>query len=267
MLYSLTITLHDEKITIRSLDGQFIKEGIAVVAYDDKEKVLSVGETSEFIQEKSPAIWNQVKSKVHFSYPFMINNFHPKLAGISANYWAYLASHTSLESQKRFIKDSVDLRLLIPDYEKLEPDIQELFEYYIQEPGLIRVKRLLINDQQKVKLNKFRWAEWGLLISITAVFFILYFLADIITQVILCKHIFAMIPNSGTIFTFFAVIGIFILVLYFGLFVSVAIWEIIIKNFISDGVSDAIIENAKLGLPKPLLKLLRQKPSTQQGSG
>jgi hypothetical protein len=265
MLYSLKIKLHDEKITITSIDGQFLKDGIAVVAFDEKEKVLSVGETLEYIKEQSPNEWERLKSKIYFCYPFSIDNFQPKLAGISVNYWAYLASHISVESQKSILKDSVDLQIRIPGYEKLEQDVQELFEYYVQKSWMVKVKGLSINNQSKT--ISFGWAEWALRIGFPIMFFILFFIVFKIAEITMGTQLSAPIPSNERVTSFVIVIAIMFFLIYLGLFISVAIWKIVVKSYISDVVSIAIIENSNLGLPKPLLKLLRQKPFAQNNGG
>ncbi len=265
MLYSLVINLHDEKITITSTDGKFIKDGIAVVAFDEKEKVLSVGETLEYIQEQSPNEWERLKSKIYFCFPFSINNFQPKLAGISVNYWAYLASHLPAESQNRILKDSIDLQITIPGYEKLERNVQELFEYFVQKSGMVKVKKLSINNQSRT--ISFGWIEWALRIIFPIVFFTLFFIIFKIAQITIGTQLSAPIPKNEIVMLFIIVIAIMSFTIYLGLFISVAIWKIAVKSYVSDVVSNAIIENANLGLPKPLLKLLGLKPFVQNSGG
>jgi len=259
MQQSLVIRLGDEKITITSRDGQLITSAIPAVAVDGKEKILCFGETQETFQKKSPTEWERIKKKANFFNPFPIDAFHPKLAGAFINYLAHSSLSKSTETQNQDEKDLIELQILIPDYEKLSQNIQELFEYYIQKAGFVNLNGLSINGQAKAidLLEQAQQAERKLKQNYPITTTITFLLALLFADRIFGEKFHAPIPRE---YTFFVLGGVILAGTVVGIiagFVSIMTWKASVKNSVSPVISNAIIEDANI-LPKSMVKFLQQ---------
>jgi len=260
MIYPLIININKENIAVCSADGKTLLDIPNIVAIDENKQVISIGETQDIVQNKLPNDWETIKSTVQFSNPFLQSNFQTELAAFVIDHVIHMAVQAQSNYLKANQKVEFELRVNIDCYEKLGDNIQSLFEYYVQQPWLYRIKTLIINDKQK-PLEKIRWAEriasfgsppiaiitMGLFLSLipnpTDQF------SSILAQDI---KVFAVLIISY----FWFMITLSIIGIYGGLFISMAIWRFFTKSFLSSAVSKLIIEQRKLSLPDYLMRLL-----------
>jgi len=262
------IKLDDEKNIITYMDGNFIQNTIPIIAFDNNEKFLSLGETQKDIHKKSPAKWERMKKKAQFCNPFLINTFHPKLAGIFINNLAYSVLNASSESQNKWLKDSVELQIIIPDYEKLSRDTQELFEHYIQKSDFVSISSLSINGYTKPLANfaKAIQEEQNLKSGYTFTLIVLFGLAFLLAQFTMGEKYSAPIPEKYVFFVVAIVILAGTIIIYSAGFVSFMMWKINVKDSLSDVISNAIMEDVNI-LPKSVIKFLRHNLLSPQNGG
>jgi len=265
MIYSLTINIDSEKIVILSEDGSKLTEVPNIVALDNNDKIASVGDTQESLQENLSENWEKIKTKIRFCNLFSQDGFRPELGASAINLLAYLATHATPESQKRWVKDSTNLKIKILGYEKISTGDKELFEYYIQETGLIRIKSVSVNNQA-TSLDKIRLAEWSAKFGILASYMFMFLLASYLS-VFFWGERYSPIPKDEVL-SFFVVfmIAVFLLI-YFTGFIFIVFWKFATRNLVSNTISRVIIEKNKMGLPKFLMNLLWQNPLSKVGGG
>jgi hypothetical protein len=267
MIHSLTINIDSKRILITSADGSVLSNVPNIVALYGNDKPAIIGKTPEMFQEQAPKEWEQVKDKIRFCNLFSVDDFRPELAASTIDYLVYLATHPSVESQKKWAKDTITLQANILDYEKLNADIQELFEYYIHESSHIKVKSLLINNQVKTfDFDKIRWAKWsagiGFLTVPVLIFLSMFFLARAtLGEQFLPPYS----SDNGILFlAVFAVVLIFLV--YFAIFMFIVVWKFATKNLVSNTISRVIIERYQ-SFPKPLTNLVWQKTTSNKNGG
>lgn len=266
MIHSLTFNIESERIVVISENGSVLTDIPNIVVFAKNNKIVSIGETQESLQKNYPQEWEQTKGKVRFCEIFSVDNFNPQLTANAINLLAYFTTHQSAESQNKWFKDTIELRLNISGYGKLKETARELFDYYTQEGGFVRIKSLVINNQVKA-LGKIRLAEWAAKIGIPFALSPMAFLVIYVLKTIIGEKFSATIPDDKT-WSFFAIFMLAsILFIYVALFLSVVIWRITTRNLISDIVSKTIIERRKIGLPKRLVNLLWLSPYSHYDDG
>lgn len=266
MLYSLTITIDDSKILIASSNGSVLTDLPNVITLNENDKIVEIGETKDSFRERHPQWWEKIKDKVRFCKLFSTNELRPELIASAINLLAYLATHQTIESKKKWTRDRIELHLNIFGYTKLDKTFQELFEYHVQERGFVRIKSLFINNQEKA-LGKIRLAEWTAKLGVPIAPILILILVNYAMKIIMGESYSAPIPNDEK-WSIGAYVMIASLLLYYTGFVfSVAIWKFGVQNLISESISRKIIERNKLGLPNFLMNLLWKKPFSQSDSG
>lgn len=265
MIYSLTINIDSEKIVIFSEDGSKLTEVPNIVALDNNDKIASVGETQESLQEKLSENWEKIKTEIRFCNLFSQDGFRPELGASAINLLAYLATHATPESQKRWVKDSTNLMISILGYEKLSAGDKELFEYYIQEAGLIRNKSVSINNQE-ISLDKVRLTEWSAKFGTLASYTFMFLLASFLS-VFFGGEGYSPIPKDEVLSFFIVFMIAMFFITYFTGFIFIVFWKFATRNLVSNAISRIIIEKYKIGLPKFLINLLWENPLSKFGRG
>ncbi len=253
---------------IKSEDGLLLSDNPSLIALNEKEEIafdeknepVSIGETLEDIQERSPVGWEQTKSSIHLCNPFMTDDFRPALAAIVVSHLAHKTMNpSSAEYQYGMTSKSAKWQILIPDYEKLGEELQDLFEFYIQSSSWINVKKLMINGQPK-EIQKYRWAEkavkFGLLLTWAAVYLVTYEIASVL---------FGEQLSMLSTFSFLSCSSIIALVTAFIVFVSytsaliyLTLGKSLFKRFLPLPVYQEMIEDVDVS-PRKLWNLLRRK--------
>lgn len=274
MSHSLKIESNDEKISITSADGAVLVDVPSIILLDSLENIISIGVTPETIQKDSPDEWETIKSQLHFCNPFSIDDFHPDLAARTINRLIFWTIHPTPDSilpfwKRLFIKDITEWQLTIARYEKLPKKNQELFEYYAQKTGLVKVGRLAINGRVR-EIEKIRWAENSLVFGVTTLssliflvmFGIMKFFEPFINeqwQKIQTR------TNDSIPLIIFVVCVLFIF--SFSSFICSLIWKISATKSISASMARIIMEETKMGLPKPIMNFLWHASFSQKKQG
>ncbi len=265
MIHSLTINIDNEKITTTSADGSVLNDMPNIVALYEKNKIISIGTTLEMIQEQTPKQWDNVKDKTHFCNLFSLADFRPELAASAIDFIVYSATHPSLESQKKWTKDTIILQVNILDYEKLDIFSQELFEYCVQELRLVNVKSLIVNNQEK-PFSKIHLAKKMARLGLPAFIIFVFLLASILSLALLGER-YSVIPEEEKWSFLLVFMTVVFFLTYFASFIFVILWKYATRNLISDSVSIKIMESNKVGLPKSLMNLIWKKLPSKIGGG
>lgn len=261
MKYSLTVNISDKTIVIVSADGSVRSTFPNLAGLDENDNFLYIGKTPDEIRVQAPQEWDKVKDKIHFENLFSVDYFRPELAASTIELLVYMTTHPTPKSRWSLIKDSVELFLQIPGYERLSASTQELFEFRLQETCLTKVKALSISNQAKSLSNVHRakkFAEIGLPASTILVFLLVFSLLS----ALLGEHYFVIPKDEKWWFLLVFIIFFMIFmgfVIYFGMFIFVVWWKFATRNLVPDTISKKIMEINKIVLPKPLMSLIWQK--------
>lgn len=77
MIYSLTINIDRERISILSDEGSCLTEIPNIVALDDEDKLAGIGGLADELQKRVPQEWEQVIDKIRFTTIFStFDEFH-----------------------------------------------------------------------------------------------------------------------------------------------------------------------------------------------
>jgi hypothetical protein len=202
------------------------------------------------------------KSGVHFLNPFSIESFHPKFAAITLHRLADAAIMLLPKPQKRVAATQpMEWHIHLPEYERLDKDLQESFEYYIQNLLQLKMKSLSINKQPKL-IAGFRRTEkaiqLGLLGAVCLMQWLIFRVFELTMPEEMAKPASAwtiVIMLTGSMFIF-----------YFSALVYLAVCRAALKNFLPKPVYQHMIEDTDLS-PKRLWSLLRDTISARQKGG
>lgn len=266
MIYSLTINIDSERIVIISEDGSKLTDIPNIIALDDNDNIVSIGETQEDLQEKMSEDWDKVKTKIHFYNLFSPNGFRPKLGASTINFLAYLATHPTSKSQKSWLRDSIIMKINLEGYDKLNKNLQDLFEYYITRASFFRTKSLYVNNQS-IEVKKIHLAEQSAKLSLPLFFMIIALAGFYLAEKFLTEQILAPVAGVEILLFLFLLIIFVTLFYYLSGFVCIIIWRIATKNLVSNSISKVIIEEIKMNLPKPFMNLLWNESVSQNIGG
>ncbi len=254
MKYQLKIEISEERIRIFSSEGQLLKEALPLVTFE-KEKIVDIGQSLEQVKSEIPTKWEDRKNALYTKNPFLFECFDPELAATSINFLSYSAINSSLNPRKTFFKYWVAWNLKFPRYEKLEKNLQEFFEYYAQKSLFIRAKTLLINNKI-IPIEKTRKANNLLRYGFTVTPLFILLLASSILRATMGESFSAPIQEENTLLSL-AIFTIGSLLLFFtAIFLHVLLWKLLTRSFVSSDIAREMVINSKLGLPKPLMKML-----------
>lgn len=255
----LTIQIRSERIIISSADGKLLLDSKNLVFFDEKDKVLGIGETMESLQNKSNADKKKLTSSIKYSNPFLLDAFEPKLAAMVICYSVYTVFNLPSEVQSKAPAHVREWQVHIPGYESLEIKIQDLFEFYLQDFSVASPKELILNDATK-KIGRFNWAiktvKAGLAITVFGVQYLTWQLARIFMK--------EQISQPVTSLGFILIMGFFMITLYFGGLLYIKFSKIAFRNLIPYPVYKAMIEDLYIGTPKHLISLFKQKIPSQK---
>jgi len=233
----LIIKIGNEKISITSDDGLLLLNTSSFIVVNEKERILNIGEISGDTQHKS---------NVRFFNPFLIDDFHPRLAGLAVIRSVESAIFSSSEPQKKILRNAREWHISIDGYERLDNESQDIFEYNVTQNSMfIRADKFFIHNQA-IKPNKFLWAEKAVKAGYGLWFGVVGFLAFEFA-----KSVFgARINEPVTIFSFI-VINLFLLTLvYISGLIHLAMCKYVLRDFIPVPVYEAMIEREDLGIGK-----------------
>jgi len=244
MVYSLTINIDSRNIKILSTDGSVLTDVPNIVGLNQNDKIISIGKTPGMLQEERPKEWEQEKDKICFFNLFFVDSFRPEFAASTIDYLTYFAIHPSPKAKKGRKKDTVALQVIIPEYENLAPQTQEIFEYHIQETGFVKVKSLTINSHDKPLANIRKAERWMKIGEPTA----LVFMSVMVGYVAITnwgEQFFAPIPMGRELLAIVIVLAAYIFLIYLTDFIYTILWKFATRNLVSGTVSRLIVERNK----------------------
>lgn len=256
---SLVIQIRSERITISSIAGKMLLDGPSIIAFDENDNILGIGESLESLQNKSKADKKQLASNIKFSNPFLLNTFEPKLAAMVICYSVYAVFNPPLEIQPKTPVHEREWDVHIPGYESLEIKIQDLFEFYLQAFSVASPKELTINNVIK-KIGRFNWAINTVKASLGITVWGTLYLTWQLTRNLVKEHMSQPVTFPSFILT---MVG-FMVAVYFSGLLSIKIGKVAFRKLIPYPVYKAMLEDVYFPTPKDLISSLKQKISSKK---
>ena len=252
----LTIAVCESSIIIKDDEGRVLREGPALVALDEAGKVYGFGVTPQSFEASNPAEWEQIKSKIRFISPCLRGQFEPKYAAWTINWLAFLAIHPSeVERRRLFRKDATRWQVIFPGYEQLSEENQDWFEYYVQRGLVVKVNALSINHQPKA-ISRLLWARLALRFGAPIAFCAFSMLIQWAAPMMMGEQYSAPLTvETGIVFAGILV-ALMVVIAYSTIFIVALAWACAMRPFLPAVQRRAILSDAKLGLPKRIMRWL-----------
>lgn len=275
MLHSMKIESDNERISVTSTDGIVLVDVPSVIILDSLENIIGIGITPENVQVDSPTEWETINSQLRFCNPLSLNDFRPVLAAKTINRLIFGVLHPTPDSvpsfwKRLFMKDVTEWQLSISGYEKLSKENQELFEYYAQKRGLVKVSRLFINGHLQ-DIEKIRWAENSLVFGVTALsisifvlltFGIMKFFEPFLNEQ--WQRLQTLTNDAIPVIIFVAYV---LSIMSLSVFGCSLLWKVRATKSISDSMARIIMEETQMGVPRPIMNFLWRISSSPKIGG